>query len=80
MIARPLQVLALQASKVSALVLCNEALFFTILLGHALKKVFFGRLREAEIEHLYERSWCPPATHRPTAHAHRRTSSLPRAG
>ena len=66
-----LQVLALQASKVSALAMCNELLFFTILLGHALKRVFFGRLREAEIEHLYERSWCallrtPPPRRFPT--------------
>merc|ERR1740117_2844484 len=50
-------VLALHASKVSAVVLCNELLMFTILLGYFLKRVFFGRLREAEIEHLYERSW-----------------------
>ena len=45
------------ASKTSLVVLCNEALMVTILLGHLLKRFFFGRLREAEVEHLHERSW-----------------------
>ena len=53
----PPQVLALMASKTSLVVLCNEALMVTILLGHLLKRLFFGRLREAEVEHLHERSW-----------------------
>ena len=47
----------LTTSKVSALVLGNEALVLTLLFGQLCKRFFFGRLREAEVEHLYERSW-----------------------
>ena len=43
------------------LALGNEALMLTLLVGQLFKKLFFGRLREAEVEHLYERSWCVPA-------------------
>ena len=51
------QVIYLTTSKVSVLALGNEALVLTLLVGHIFKKLFFGRLREAEVEHLYERSW-----------------------
>ena len=44
-------------TSVSALVLGNEALVLTLLFGQLCKRFFFGRLREAEVEHLYERSW-----------------------
>lgn len=47
----------LTSSKVSLLALGNEALVLTLLFGQLCKCVFFGRLREAEVEHLYERSW-----------------------
>ena len=50
-------VIYLTTSKVSALVLGNEALVLTLLFGQLCKRFFFGRLREAEVEHLYERSW-----------------------
>jgi len=51
-------VIALTTNKVSALVLCNQALVLTLLFGKLCKRLFFGTLREAEVEHLYERSWC----------------------
>ena len=37
----------------------------TVLVGQLFKTLFFGRLREAEVEHLYERSWCAPAEIQP---------------
>ena len=39
------------------LALGNEALVLTLLFGQLCKRIFFGRLREAEVEHLYEKSW-----------------------
>ena len=48
----------LTTSKVSVLALSNEALVITLLIGQLCKRIFFGRLREAEVEHLYEKSWC----------------------
>ena len=37
--------------------LCNEALVLILLFGKLCKRMFFGHLREAEVEHLYERAW-----------------------
>ena len=34
-----------------------QALVLVMLLGKLMSKVFFGRLRAAEFEHLMERSW-----------------------
>ena len=34
-----------------------QAFVFVVLLGKIMRKVFFGRLRAAEFEHLMERSW-----------------------
>lgn len=53
----PMQVIHLTSSKVSLLVLGNEALVITFLFGKLCKRLFFGRLRDAEVESLYERSW-----------------------
>ena len=50
-------VIALTTNKVASLVLANAALALTLLVGRILKSAFFGRLREAEVEHLYERAW-----------------------
>ena len=50
-------VLSLSSNKLSLLLLTNEALGLTLLLGKLGVRLFFGRLREAEIEHLYERAW-----------------------
>ena len=47
----------LTTNKLSLLALGNEALMLTLLVGQLVKALFFGRLREAEVEHLYERSW-----------------------
>ena len=47
----------LTTNKLSLLSLGNEALMLTLLVGQGVKTLFFGRLREAEVEHLYERSW-----------------------
>ena len=47
----------LTTNKLSLLSLGNEALMLTLLVGQLVKTLFFGRLREAEVEHLYERSW-----------------------
>ena len=47
----------LTTNKLSLLALGNEALMLTLLVGQLVKTLFFGRLREAEVEHLYERSW-----------------------
>ena len=52
-----MQVIHLTSSKVSLLVLGNEALVITFLFGKLCKRLFFGRLRDAEVESLYERSW-----------------------
>ena len=59
------QVIYLTTSKISVLALGNEALMLTVLVGQLFKTLFFGRLREAEVEHLYERSWCAPAEIQP---------------
>ena len=48
--------LYLSTSKLSVVVLGNLAFAMTLCLGHVLKAVFLGQLREAEIERLYERS------------------------
>ena len=34
-----------------------QAFVFVILFGKLMRKIFFGRLRAAEFEHLLERSW-----------------------
>jgi len=47
--------LYLSTSKLSVVVLGNLAFAMTLCLGHVLKAVFLGQLREAEIERLYER-------------------------
>jgi len=38
-------------------VLIAQALVFVVLLAKLTRKIFFGSLRTAEIEHLVERSW-----------------------
>jgi E3 ubiquitin-protein ligase synoviolin len=50
-------VIHLMSSKLSLLVLGNEALVLTLLFGQLCKRLFFGRLRDAEVESLYDRSW-----------------------
>ena len=47
----------LSSSKVSALVLGNQSLLLVLLFARLLKHLFFGSLRTAELEHLYDRSW-----------------------
>ena len=47
----------LSSSKVSALVLGNQSLLVVLLFARLLKHLFFGSLRTAELEHLYDRSW-----------------------
>ena len=41
----------------SMAVIYLQALVLVMLLGKLMSKVFFGRLRTAEFEHLMERSW-----------------------
>ena len=48
--------LYLSSSKLSVVVLGNLAFALTLCLGHLLKAIFLGRLREAEVERLYERA------------------------
>ena len=50
-------VIYLTSSKISLLVLGNEALVITLLLGQICRRLFFGRLRDAELESLYDRAW-----------------------
>ena len=50
-------VIYLTSSKLSLLVLGNEALVITLLFGQFCRNVFFGRLRDAELESLYDRAW-----------------------
>ncbi|KAI8821028.1 uncharacterized protein EV422DRAFT_50022 [Fimicolochytrium jonesii] len=47
----------LTRSSSSLMVLLNMGLYVTVLAGRALQRLFFGRLRALEVEHLYERSW-----------------------
>ena len=49
--------IALTNSKLSLLLLSNLALAATLLAATGAKTVFLGTLREAELEHLYERLW-----------------------
>jgi hypothetical protein len=57
------QVIYLTSSKLSLLILGNQALVLTLLFGQLCKRLFFGRLRDAEIE-------CATACPRdPLAHA-----------
>ena len=51
------QVIYLTSSKLSLLVLGNEALVLTLLFGQLCRRLFFGRLRDAELESLYDRAW-----------------------
>ena len=51
------QVIYLTSSKVSLLVLGNEALVLTLLFGQLCRRIFFGQLRDAEVDSLYDRSW-----------------------
>ena len=44
------QVIHLMSSKLSLLVLGNEALVLTLMFGQLCKRLFFGRLRDAEVE------------------------------
>nr|CAG4643846.1 EOG090X03TK [Lepidurus arcticus] len=44
-------------SNPSMMVIYFQALVIVILLGKLMKKVFFGQLRAAEVEHLIDRSW-----------------------
>ena len=41
----------------SMAVIYVQAFVFVILFGKLMRKIFFGRLRAAEFEHLLERSW-----------------------
>ena len=41
----------------SMAVIYLQAFVFVVLFGKIMRKVFFGRLRAAEFEHLMERSW-----------------------
>ncbi|KAK3745505.1 hypothetical protein QZH41_009906, partial [Actinostola sp. cb2023] len=50
-------VVYLTKSSPSMAVLYLQAFVFVILLGKFIRKVFFGQLRAAEMEHLIERSW-----------------------
>ncbi|KAJ2161666.1 E3 ubiquitin-protein ligase hrd1 [Coemansia sp. RSA 552] len=47
----------LSQSGAAMLVLANMSLLLTILLGKFLVRIFFGRLRTAEVERLYEQGW-----------------------
>ncbi|XP_033106835.1 E3 ubiquitin-protein ligase synoviolin B-like [Anneissia japonica] len=47
----------LTKSNASMAVLYLQALVFVVLMGKLFKKVFFGQLRDAEMEHMIERSW-----------------------
>lgn len=44
-------------SNAAMLILANMGLLLTILLGKLLVRIFFGQLRAAEVEHLYEKGW-----------------------
>nr|SVE76303.1 EOG090X03TK [Daphnia longispina] len=44
-------------SNPSMMVMYIQALVIVVLLGKLMKKVFFGQLRAAEVEHLIDRSW-----------------------
>ena len=48
--------LYLSTSKLSVVVMGNLAFALTLCLGHLLKAIFLGQLREAEVERLYERA------------------------
>ena len=48
--------LYLSTSKLSVVVMGNLMFALTLCLGHLLKSIFLGQLREAEVERLYERS------------------------
>ncbi|EDO48604.1 predicted protein, partial [Nematostella vectensis] len=50
-------VVYLTKSSPSMAVLYLQAFVFVILMGKLIRKVFFGQLRAAEMEHLIERSW-----------------------
>lgn len=49
--------LYLSKSKACSLVVGNFALVLVLLLGQAMKKLFLGKLREIEIEHLTDKVW-----------------------
>nr|CAG4635375.1 EOG090X03TK [Artemia franciscana] len=44
-------------SNPSMMVIYVQALVFVIMLGKIVRKIFFGQLRNAEVEHVVERSW-----------------------
>nr|SVE75040.1 EOG090X03TK [Daphnia dolichocephala] len=44
-------------SNPSMMVMYIQALVIVVLLGKLMKKIFFGQLRAAEVEHLIDRSW-----------------------
>src|SRR5687768_15358114 len=50
-------VVYLTKSNPSMAVLYLQAFVFVLLAGKVMRKVFFGQLRAAEMEHLIERSW-----------------------
>eukprot|EP01135_Chromosphaera_perkinsii_P011709 Nk52_evm32s2474 gene=Nk52_evmTU32s2474 len=50
-------IIYLTKSNASMMVLYNMAFVFVLIFGKILRKLFFGELRAAEVEHLYERSW-----------------------
>ncbi|CED83716.1 E3 ubiquitin ligase [Phaffia rhodozyma] len=41
----------------SVMVLANFCLFVSLMIGIGFQRLFFGRLRPIEVEHLYDRSW-----------------------
>ncbi|KAH8028241.1 hypothetical protein HPB51_014196 [Rhipicephalus microplus] len=50
-------VVYLTKSNPSMAIIYLQAFVFVILMGKLMRKVFFGQLRAAEMEHLIERSW-----------------------
>lgn len=50
-------VIYLSTSKLSLLVLGNAIFTLVVIIGKTAKVIFFGTLREVEIEHMYDKAW-----------------------
>merc|ERR1712159_36163 len=50
-------VIYLSSSKTSLLVLGNAIFTMVVIAGKTAKSIFFGTLREVEIEHIYDNAW-----------------------
>ncbi|KAF8057006.1 hypothetical protein FPV67DRAFT_1431016 [Lyophyllum atratum] len=50
-------VISLSKSSGSVLVLANLVFLFSLLCGHVIQRIFFGHLRDNEVERLYDRLW-----------------------